>query len=235
MIMRVLFAAILAGFAAGLAMTTIQNWKTTPLILKAEAFEKANAEAAGEPKKAETAQATNPPAKPEPWAPSEGFERIAYSVVADIIVAIGFALMLVAASLLTKIDITPQNGAYWGLLAFAVFNLIPASGLQPDLPAMPAADLLSRQIWWWSAVVAGIIGVGLIALRGGVLFSVIGVAIILVPHIIGAPQPESHETTIPVYLIQPYVANSMLMMAVTWVVAGITLGFTLRWQKLVEA
>ncbi len=240
MIMRVLIAAILAGFVAGIAMTTIQHLKTTPLILKAEVFENSNihAHAAGENtaehKQQETAN-TAAEVESQAWAPADGFERTAYSFLSGIIVAIGFALILAAASLLTNISITPQNGAFWGFVAFAVFSLIPASGLPPELPSMDAAALPLRQVWWWATVAAGAAGVALIVLRGGVVFSAIGIAIIIAPHVIGAPQPASHETAIPAYLIQSYVANSIMAMAVTWVIVGIALGFTMRSQKLVEA
>ena len=239
MIMRVLFAATLAGFVAGLAMTTIQSLKTTPLILKAEVFESANihehaaGENTAEHKRQEAAQATAQ-VNSTPWAPADGIERTAYSFLSGIIVTIGFALILIAVSLLTNISITPKNGAFWGFIAFAIFTLLPASGLPPELPAMDAAPLSFRQTWWWAAVAAGAAGVALIALRGGVLFSIIGVAIIVAPHIIGAPQPESHDTAIPAYLVQSYVANSLLSMAVTWVVVGVALGFTMKSQKLVE-
>jgi len=240
MIMRVLFAAILAGFVAGLAMTTIQSLKTTPLILKAEVFESANIHehAAGEntaEHKRQEAAKTAAEIDSAPWGPADGIERTAYSFLSGIIVTIGFALILISVSLLTNISITPKNGAFWGFIAFAVFTLIPASGLPPELPAMDAAPLPLRQVWWWGAVAAGALGVALIALRGGVVFSVVGIAIIIAPHIIGAPQPESHDTVIPAYLVQSYVANSILSMAVTWVVVGVALGFTMRSQKLVEA
>ena len=239
MLMRALFAAILAGLAAGLVMTTIQNFKTTPLILKAEAYEKAGShhhdagENTAEHKKAETDKVAKTVESPE-WAPAEGFERIAYGVLSDFIVAIGLALILLAASMLTNLTITPLNGALWGLVAFAVFSLSPAAGLPPELPAMPAADLTARQIWWWGTVISGAIGVGLIAKRGSMVFSLIAVALFVAPHLIGAPQPASHETAIPAHLIQEYVANSLFMMAATWMVAGTALGFSMKSQKLVE-
>ena len=239
MIMRALFAAILAGLAAGLVMTTIQNFKTTPLILKAEVYENTNAhnhgtgENTAEHKKAEIDQATKTVEAKE-WQPSNGFERIAYGVVTDVIVAIGLALLLTAASLLSGKQITPENGALWGLVAFAVFSLSPAAGLPPELPAMPAADLLARQTWWWGTILAGTAGVALIGMRGGVVFTLIAVVLFTAPHLIGAPQPMDHETAIPAHLIQEYVANSLFMMAATWITVGTALGFAFKSQNLLE-
>ena len=172
---------------------------------------------------------------PNAWAPGDGFERTFYSVVSDVMIAIGFAFLLVAASLLTGIAITPTNGALWGLVAFAIFSLSPAAGLPPELPGMPAADLVGRQIWWWACVSAGVIGVGLIALKPKPLFILIAVALIAAPHLIGAPQPVSHESSVPAYMIQTYVANALFILAVTWVVVGAALGLILKSQNPAES
>jgi len=230
MITRVIIAAVLAGLVAGLVMATIQNFRTTPLIIQAETFESAG----GGHSHGET---TSPAATPQAqeWAPPGGFERMAYSVASTLILAIGLAFLLLGISMLTSLPITPKNGAFWGLVAFTVFTLSPAAGLPPELPAMPAADLTDRQIWWWGTVISGAIGVGLIALRGGLVFTLIAVALFAAPHLIGAPQLTNHETTVPAHLIQEYVANSLFMMAITWIVIGTALGFSMKSQKLIEA
>jgi len=240
MLTRVFMAAILAGLAAGLVMTAIQNFRTTPLILKAEVYENANAhhhntgENTAEHKKTEIDQATKQVESPE-WEPKDGFERTAYGVLSDVIVGIGFAFVMLAASMLTNMPITPKNGALWGLVAFAIFSLAPAAGLPPELPAMPVADLHARQIWWVATVLSGALGVWLIAKRGSYISVLIAVALFLAPHLIGAPQPSEHETAIPAHLIQEFVANSLFMMAVTWIVVGTALGFSMKSQKLTEA
>ena len=240
MLTRVFIAAILAGLAAGLVMTTIQNFRTTPLILQAEVYENANShehkagENTAEHKKAETDQAKAKVESPE-WQPEDGFERTAYGVLSDVIVGIGLAFVMLAASMLTNIPITPKNGALWGLVAFAIFTLSPAAGLPPELPAMPVADLQARQIWWAATVISGAIGVWLIAKQGGSVATLIAVALFIAPHLIGAPQTSDTETPIPAHLIQEFVANSMFMMAVTWIVVGTALGFSMKSQKLVEA
>src|SRR3974390_3265881 len=41
-----------------------------------------------------------------------------------------------------------HEGLMWGLAGFAVFTLAPGLGLPPELPGVPAAPLLSRQLWW---------------------------------------------------------------------------------------
>src|SRR5262245_33073681 len=41
LIQRIFFAAVLAGLAAGLAMSAVQQWRVAPLILAAEVYENA--------------------------------------------------------------------------------------------------------------------------------------------------------------------------------------------------
>ena len=63
---------------------------------------------------------------------------------------------------------------FWGFAGFAVFTLAPGLGLPPELPAMPAADLGDRQIWWTATVLATAVGLALIAFRGKWCWSLVG-------------------------------------------------------------
>jgi cobalt transporter subunit CbtA len=108
----------------------------------------------------------------------------------------------------------------WGLAGFAVFTLAPGLGLPPELPAMPAADLGARQVWWVATVLATGIGLWLIAFRGTVALSLVGLALIVVPHIIGAPQPESHESPIPEGLHHQFVVAVTVTNLIFWVALG---------------
>src|SRR5258706_524177 len=58
-----------------------------------------------------------------------------------------------------------HEGLVWGLAGFTVFTLAPGLGLPPQLPGVPAAPLLSRQIWWVLAALAAAGGLSLIFLR----------------------------------------------------------------------
>ena len=82
------------------------------------------------------------------WSPADGFERTVFSALANIVTGIGFALLLVAASELFGGIKDWRQGLFWGLAGFAVFTLAPGLGLPPELPAMPAAELGARQLWW---------------------------------------------------------------------------------------
>jgi cobalt transporter subunit CbtA len=225
MIRRVLLAAILAGIAAGLVMSAVQQWRVVPLILEAERYEKA--EASHSHGTAE-ATATAPASQgDEEWAPKDGFQRTAYTVAANVIAGVAFALLAAAASLLTGLPVTLGNGALWGLAGFAVFTLAPSAGLPPELPGMPAGDLLARQVWWWATAAATAGGIVLIALTRHIGFKVLAVALMAVPHLAGAPQPQTHASDVPAGLANAFSANVIVTSAIFWLVLGLALGFLL--------
>ncbi len=219
MIARIIIAAALAGLVAGLAVTTIQQFRVTPLIHAAEKYEQAGTQEPAE------AAGTNHQHDATAWAPANGLERSLYTLAADVVAGVGFALLLAALSLLSGLPLTPANGAIWGLAGFAVFTLAPSAGLPPELPGMPVADLAARQMWWWLTVAATGLGI-LTAVRVGRPWAwATGLVLIALPHIIGAPQPVSHETAVPATLANSFAANAIAAQAVFWVVLGVALGY----------
>ncbi|MDX8501075.1 CbtA family protein [Mesorhizobium sp. VK4C] len=243
---NVVFIAAIAGLVAGIVLACMQAYATVPLILKAEVYEKAggghhhdhaaatgtnnnsmssaapadNAMSSAAPAPTETAA----PAEDEGWAPADGFERFAFNVVANIVTGIGFALILVAVSEFAGGIGNWRQGVFWGLAGFAVFTLAPGLGLPPELPAMPAAELLPRQIWWISTVAATAVGLGLIAFRKSLPLAILAVALIVAPHVVGAPQPDSFETAIPEGLHHQFVVAVTLTDLVFWLVLGAVVG-----------
>ncbi|MER8522336.1 CbtA family protein [Mesorhizobium sp. M0644] len=237
---NVVFIAAIAGLVAGVALACMQAYATVPLILKAEVYEQAGGghdHAAAPATPAENAAGTTAmssaapaaaeamaPAEDEGWAPADGFERFGFSVVANIVTGIGFALVLVAVSEFAGGIGNWRQGLFWGLAGFAVFTLAPGLGLPPELPAMPAADLVQRQIWWWATVVATAAGLGLIVFRRSLPLVALAVALIVAPHIVGAPQPDSFETAIPEGLHHQFVVAVTLTNLVFWLVLGAVVG-----------
>jgi cobalt transporter subunit CbtA len=226
---NVVFVAALAGLLAGIVMTAMQTYATVPLILKAETFEKAGgghhqgeATAGAEAAAPHSHDAGTPVHShdEEAWAPADGFERFAYTALANIVTAIGFALVLVAVSEIAGGIAGWRQGVFWGFAGFAVFTLAPGLGLPPELPGMPAADLGDRQVWWTATVIATAAGLGLIAFRRGVIWSLAGVALIVAPHIVGAPQPVSHDSPVPADLHRQFVVAATVTNLIFWVVLG---------------
>ncbi|MER9184282.1 CbtA family protein, partial [Mesorhizobium sp. M0767] len=237
---NVVFIAAIAGLVAGVALACMQAYATVPLILKAEVYEQAGGghdHAAAPATPAENAAGMTAmssaapapaeamaPAEDEGWAPADGFERFGFSVVANIVTGIGFALVLVAVSEFAGGIGNWRQGLFWGLAGFAAFTLAPGLGLPPELPAMPAADLVQRQLWWWATVVATAAGLGLIVFCRSLPLVALAVALIVAPHIVGAPQPDSFETAIPEGLHHQFVVAVTLTNLVLWVVLGAVVG-----------
>ena len=134
--------------------------------------------------------------------------------------AVGFALMLAGLYTLRAPGRTWQ-GLLWGLGGFAVFNLAPSLGLPPEVPGTAAADLLLRQYWWIGTALATAVGLGLIAFGRNWALRILGLALLLVPHLIGAPQPEVHESLAPEALAQEFVYASLLTNALFWAALGL--------------
>ncbi|MGI9462597.1 MAG: CbtA family protein, partial [Aestuariivirgaceae bacterium] len=208
MITRVLFAAVLAGIAAGLVMSLIQHAKVTPLILQAETYETA-APAGQDDGHTHSHDETG-------WAPADGFERTMFTVIANIVAGAAFALVLAGAALLTGLPLTVSNGAFWGLIGFLAFNLAPSAGLPPELPGMPAANLMARQVWWWATVIATAGGIGLLFMMQSLAIKALGIAIIALPHIVGAPHHADTASQVPATLANAFAASSIATAAVFW-------------------
>jgi cobalt transporter subunit CbtA len=235
---NVVFIAAIAGLVAGVVLACMQTYATVPLILKAEVYEQAGGGHTHDHAAAPAANATDtsamssaPPApaevaapEDEGWAPADGFERFAFNVVANVVTGIGFALILVAASEFAGGIGNWRQGLFWGLAGFAVFTLAPNLGLPPELPAMPAADLTQRQIWWTATVVATAAGLGLLAFRKSLPLALLAMALIVAPHIVGAPQPDSFESPIPESLHHQFVVAVTLTNLVFWLVLGAVVG-----------
>lgn len=221
MIARVLLAAVISGMIAGAAATAIQMWHVVPLILQAETYETAHpthTNEAAQPGHAHDAQ---------PWAPEDGVERMLYTLMSNIVMGVAFAMLLTAAAMFTGRNITAANGIVWGLLGFIIFTLAPNAGLAPELPGMPAADLVVRQAWWWGTVAATAGGIALVSLSSKIALKVLGALGIATPHIVGAPHPESHESAVPAALAADFAAATMVSMALFWIVLGVSAGWLL--------
>jgi cobalt transporter subunit CbtA len=229
---NVVFVAALAGLLASLVMTGLQAWFTVPLIQKAEVYESAEPvhDHAASSGAAEAAHSDGHDHSlghshdEDAWAPADGMERFTYTALANVVSGVGFALLLLAVSEFAGGISSWRAGVAWGFAGFAVFTLAPGLGLPPELPGMPAADLDARQIWWLATVVATAAGLALIAFRGTVVVSLIGLALIVAPHLIGAPQPASHESPVPVELHRQFVIAATLTSLVFWVLLGVLAG-----------
>ncbi|MGE0240271.1 MAG: CbtA family protein [Parvibaculaceae bacterium] len=236
MIGRVILAALLAGIAAGLFYGVIQHVRLTPLILEAEKYETAGDGHTHDHGAATTttttteqtaAPAAEPAAEEEAWGPADGAERTFYTFLASVVAGAGFAALLAGVSLLSGVRITPRNGLLWGLAGFLAVHLAPAAGLAPELPGMPAADLAARQAWWIGTIVATGAAIWLFTQRNETWAKVAAVILVALPHIIGAPQPPTHESGVPAGLSAEFAANTLAAAVLLWLMIGGFLGLAM--------
>jgi cobalt transporter subunit CbtA len=222
---RIFFAAVLAGLVAGVAMAAVQQWKVAPLILEAEVLENAASEAAVVEEHTHEAGAAAHVHDARAWAPQDGAERIFYTVLADVLVSMGFALVLAAVSVIAGLEITARNGVIWGFAGFAAFQLAPAFGLPPELPGMAAADLGLRQVWWWGTALAT--GAAFLTAAKLQNWTGVGIAVglVVLPHIIGAPTAPDESTAVPAHLATEFAARTLFTGAVFWLIVGPLLGW----------
>lgn len=232
MFYRVFMSALVAGVLGGFVISAVQAITTTPLILKAETFEAAPAptpsahvtpaafvavDGHGHSHGGESAPGHS---HGEAWAPVDGVERTAFTVLTNVVAGFGFALLIVGCFALGRREPDAREGVLWGLGGFAVFTLAPGLGLAPELPATAAADLAARQAWWLGTAAATALGLWLLVFRAGLISKALGVLAIIAPHAIGAPHPHDLTNAVPPELAAQFAASSIATQAVFWALLG---------------
>ncbi len=237
MLTRIAKAALAAGLVAGLTVAVLQEFTTTPLIIAAEAYEGGGAEArAGGvrvaalnrgPVLADTAlvHVADEIGDGEAWGPEDGIERTFYTSVLTIGTTFGFALILLGAMILAGARIDARTGLMWGIAAFAATGLAPALGLSPELPGSAAAELSARQFWWAGTALSTAAGLFLVLRVSTAAAIAAGLALIIAPHVIGAPHPSEFTSTVPSELSGHFAAASLAVHAVSWSITGAVAGF----------
>jgi cobalt transporter subunit CbtA len=156
----------------------------------------------------------------EAWGPEDGLERTLFTVLANVIMGVGFALLVVAGMALHGKPVTTGAGVHWGAAGFVVFTLAPALGLPPEVPGSITADLQARQVWWVSAAAAAALGLGLMVFLEARYWKVLGVIVAAIPHMVGAPHPDSIGGSVPPELAGQFAATSIVVGAIFWVLIG---------------
>lgn len=201
---RVVLSALLVGALSGLLLSAVQRWQVVPIIDSAERIEQTRTSQAVEPARAD-AQAHDhaghdhgAPVHPAgAWEPAEGAERIGFTILSNVLIGIGFALAMLAVMLAAlrygavtgrkAVKLDWRHGLLWGLAGYAVFFVAPSLGLPPEIPGSVAAPLESRQVWWLLTAACTAAGIA-VAAFGKSPWRWAGLALIAVPHVIGAPQ-----------------------------------------------
>jgi predicted cobalt transporter CbtA len=191
-----LLPALAGGIAAGIVTAILQQIFLVPMILQAEALELGGAEHV-----------------------HHGLDRVLYTALFDCLGAFGFALLLATAFAYRGVGSWKQ-GLAWGLAGYASFALAPALGLPPELPGVQSAALIARQVWWVGtalATAAGIASITLVSVRG---VRLLGVILLALPHIIGAPGGEAIGA-VRDGLARSFALGSLAVSLVMWSTIGI--------------
>lgn len=237
MLVKYLLATIVAGLFAGILLTPAMYIRTVPLILHAEEYENAGGGHSHEAAATTgSSEAVAPHVHDQAAAPHEHeeegaelpFGRLGNTLLINLVAGAGFALITGAAALFLGRRITVQNGLYWGLAGFFIFNFAPSFSLAPELPAMPAADLAARQAWWLVTVILTAGGVYLAVLREAIWAKVLGIVLIVAPHVYGAPEAEDLASAVPPTLASEFAVSTLATNLFFWVVLGLALGWALQ-------
>jgi cobalt transporter subunit CbtA len=211
---HLLLAALLAGVAAGMVASAIQALKIAPLIAAAEALE--------------TAHQDHEHAGSAPV-------RAGYAVLFNSLAGIGFGLLLGAAYHMVG-RVSLRAGALWGAGGFVAFFVAPALGLPPSLPGSELAALGARQAWWLLTVAATAGGLLAIVLRRATWRKALGVALLIVPHLVGAPSAPMNAVAVPQELSRAFTVWTTIGAAAFWLVLGALSGWLVgRWEGQARA
>lgn len=210
---RLFWVALCAGLLSGAFAAIAHQIGTVPLVLEAETYEQSA------PHEAHAAAA---------WEPEDGIERTAYTVIAELLTGVGFALLLAAGLALRGDEANWRAGLFWGLAGFATFTLAPGLGLPPELPGSETAPLLARQLWWLATAAATGGGLALLALSRHVGLACLGAALVVLPHLYGAPGGEAHAHLVPETLAHRFVVATTVASFLFWAVLGASTGYFYR-------
>jgi cobalt transporter subunit CbtA len=227
----IVFVAALAGLVGGGFAFALHMIGTARIIERAEVYEKAADDAAAAATHdtashdatthdhGATAMAAHEEAATE-WEPEDGLERALYTALADVLTGIGFALLLAAGFAIWGHAVDWRVGLFWGLAGFATFTIAPGIGLPPMVPGTEGAPLLARQVWWVATAAATGGGLALLFLSRRAALAVAGIVLLVLPHLIGAPQPDEFKSAAPPALAHEFIVAAMVTSLLFWLALG---------------
>lgn len=233
MIQRMLTSALCVGLAAGLLAALLHFAFVQNLILLGEQYESGQTVhfgTAAAPATEVGHDHTTPAAATtahDHGAPTSSLRRNGLTALFTVLLYTGYGLLLVAGFALAEhfgTRITTRDGVLWGGAGFVAFQLAPAMGLAPELPGTPGADLVLRQIWWLGTVAATATGIAVLAYGRGISVTVLAVALLAAPHVIGAPQTGQFAGVTPPELAAAFAARVLGASLAAWLMLGTVAG-----------
>ncbi len=224
---RLVYAALCAGLLSGIVAAGAHQIGTVPLILEAETYEEA-----AQPRTAQTHAhplAAGHENSANGGVPETAIERALYTLAADLLTAIGFALLLAAGFTLRGGTVTWREGLFWGLAGFATFTVAPGLGLPPEIPGAAVAPLVERQLWWLATAASTGCALALFAFTRRPRYAILAAILIVLPHLYGAPQPAEHAVAAaPDALAHRFAVAATLVSFLFWAALGASTGYFYR-------
>ncbi|OUS36148.1 cobalt transporter [Rhodobacterales bacterium 56_14_T64] len=217
---RILTSALFAGAAAGLIAALLQLVFVQPVLLHAELYETG-----------ELVHFGGAAVSAHPELPGFDLMRDSLSIVFTMLTYTGYALVMVALMSVAEgrgAEINARTGLIWGLAGFITFHFAPGLTLAPEVPGVAAADVADRQIWWTATVAAAGVAMWLIAFGSNKISYLIAAVLLLVPHLIGAPEPDSFSGPVPTEIGALFAARAFGVGMAAWVLVGSFAGYF--WQ-----
>lgn len=220
MFSRILTSALFAGAAAGLLTALLQLLFVQPVLLHAELYESGALVHFG-----------GAAISAHPELPGFDAVRDGLSIVFTMLTYTGYAFVMVALMSMAEgmgQAITARSGLIWGLAGFITFHLAPGFSLAPEVPGVAAADVFERQIWWTATVATAGIAMWLLAFGSNLVSYAIAIALLLIPHLVGAPEPSSFTGPVPTEIGALFAARAFGVGLAAWTLLGCFSGYF--WQ-----
>ncbi len=192
---NIVYSALLVGVVSGVVYGLFQQLAVNPIIYAAEVFE-VTAPQGGATQATTQDHNHGSGHKHQTWGPEEGLQRITSTLVSNILIAISFSLMMIAAMAIhnqksTKRPVDWKSGIFWGLSVLLAVYVSPSLlGIHPQVPGTVSGSLQNHQIWWLTCCGATLLGLAFLY-YGTVWLKLGGFTLLAAPHIIGAPGPSS--------------------------------------------
>ena len=162
--------------------------------------------------------------------------RDGLSLIFSMLIYSGYAIILISAMTLRqqkfKTPISLHQGIVWGISGYIAMHLAPAVSLPPEVPGVAAAELLPRQIWWFATTLLTAGGLWIIAFTKKGSSFIIGAALILAPHIIGAPEPDIFTGPAPTEIGALFASRALGIGLISWAMLGGLSAFFLKKETM---
>ena len=216
MITRYITSALFAGALTGLIAGLLQLYFVQPVLLHAELYEIGALTHFGAD-----------PVSAHPELPGFDPMRDGLSIIFTMLTYTGYALMLVAVMSIAEergAAVDGRTGLIWGIAGFVAFHLAPGFSLAPEVPGVAAADVTARQIWWFATAGAAAAALWLIGFGKSWVAWGVAVILLLAPHVIGAPEPDTFTGPVPTEIGALFAARAFGVGLAAWVLLGCLAG-----------